>query len=82
LLTKYREFSFGKNFKKYKQRNPNQSENPYFFLATKKLLSLFGKNTVTNSKTTRYFENETKEVMQIFNSIQQHNQVLTLELEE
>jgi hypothetical protein len=29
-----------------------------------------------------YFENETQQVMQIFNSIQQHNQVLTLELEE
>jgi hypothetical protein len=28
------------------------------------------------------FENETEQVMQIFNSIQQHNQVLTLELEE
>ncbi len=30
----------------------------------------------------QHFENETKQVMQIFNSIQQHNQVLTLELEE
>jgi hypothetical protein len=30
----------------------------------------------------QHFENETQQVMQIFNSIQQHNQVLTLELEE
>jgi hypothetical protein len=30
----------------------------------------------------QHFENETEQVMQIFNSIQQHNQVLTLELEE
>lgn len=30
----------------------------------------------------QHFENETEQVMQIFNSIQQHNQVLTLESEE
>ncbi len=30
----------------------------------------------------QHFENETKQVMQIFNSIQQHNQVFTLELKE
>jgi len=30
----------------------------------------------------QHFENETQQVMQIFNPIQQHNQDLTLELEE
>jgi hypothetical protein len=30
----------------------------------------------------QHFENETEQVMQVFNSIQQHNQVLTPELEE
>jgi hypothetical protein len=30
----------------------------------------------------QHFVNETQQVMQIFNPIQQHNQVLTLELEE
>jgi hypothetical protein len=50
LPAKNPDFSFGKTKKKFKQRNPSKSENPYFFLANKRLLSLFGKNTVSNSK--------------------------------
>jgi hypothetical protein len=54
LLAKNPDFSLGKTKKQYKQRNPRKSETKIpisFFLP--KTLSLFGKNTVTNSKTTK-----------------------------